>query len=73
MLTPAQCRAGRALLKWTQRDLAERSAISDTSIRHFENEKTIPHKATLILLRQTLENAGVAFLDENGGGVKLKR
>ena len=72
MITPAQCRAARALLKWNQDDLAKRSEISPNTIKKFETEATSPHKSTLKILRQTLESAGVAFLDDNGGGVKLR-
>ena len=71
MITPAQCRGARGLLKWRQEDLAEKSEVSIVTVRNFENEKTQPHKGTLVLLRDTLEKAGIAFLDENGGGVKL--
>ena len=68
MITPAQCRAARALLKWSQQDLARESEISDVTIRHFEIGKTAPQKGTLVILRQALEAAGVEFIDENGGG-----
>lgn len=72
MITPAQCRAGRGLLKWTQGDLADKAGISIVTVRNFENDKTAPHKGTVVLLHQTLEAAGVVFIDDNGGGVKLK-
>ena len=72
MLTPAQCRAARGLLKWTQGDLADKAGISIVTVRNFENDKTEPHKGTVVLLRQTLETAGVIFIEDNGGGVKLK-
>ena len=72
MITAAQCRAARGLLQWRQKDLAEKSGLSALAIRNFETGKTSPHHATLTLLRQTFEAHGVAFLDENGGGLKLK-
>ena len=74
MITPAQCRAARGLLKWSQKDLARESEISDVTIRHFEIEKTTPQKGTLVVLRQTFEAAGVEFIPANGGGdgVRLK-
>ncbi|MCG8506256.1 MAG: helix-turn-helix domain-containing protein [Sphingomonadales bacterium] len=72
MLTPAQCRAARGLLKWTQQDLADRSEIGLSTIKKLELEVTTPHKSTLKILRQTFEAHGVAFLDENGGGLKLR-
>ena len=72
MISAAQCRAARALLKWSQQDLARESEISDVTIRHFEIGKTEPQKGTLVVLRQTLEAAGIEFIDENGGGPGLR-
>ena len=73
MLTPAQCRAARALLKWTQQDLADRSEVGSNTIKKFETELTVaPHKSTLKILRQTFEAHGVGFTDEGSGGLWLK-
>lgn len=72
MINPAQCRAARGLLKWTQQDLADRSEVGLSTLKKFESEITSPRKSTLKILRQTFEAHGVAFLDDNGGGVKLK-
>lgn len=73
MMTPAQCRAARGLLDWNQQDLAKHSTVGYSTIRKFESGQTKPRNSTLIVLRQTFETHGVAFLDENGGGVKLRR
>ena len=72
MITPAQCRAARALLDWKQIELAKRSDVGITAIRTFERGKTSPHKITLKALKETFEKAGVQFTDDNGIGVKLK-
>ena len=37
MLTPECCRAGRALLDWSLKDLAEKSGVAFTTISQFEN------------------------------------
>lgn len=68
MITAAQCRAARALLRWSQQDLARESEMSDVTIRHFEIGKTEPQKGTIVVLRQAFETAGIEFIDENGGG-----
>ena len=68
MITAAQCRAARALLRWSQQDLARESEISDVTIRHFEIGRTEPQRGTLVILRHALEAAGIEFIDENGGG-----
>lgn len=75
MINPAQCRAARGLLKWSQIDLARESEITSVTIRNFENEKTMPQKGTLVILELTFDEAGVEFIPENGGGagVRLKK
>jgi transcriptional regulator with XRE-family HTH domain len=67
MMTPAQCRAARALLDWSQQRLAEAARIGNATIRNFENGNTSPQNATLDVLRRALENAGVVFIPQNGG------
>ncbi len=74
-MTPAQCRAARGLLKWTQDDLAEKAKVSVVTIRNFENEKSVPQRASLDVTRRALEADGVEFIPENGGGpgVRLRK
>ena len=71
MISPEQCRAARALLDWTQGDLAERSLLSAVSIRAFEKGGEM-RDSNRKLLRMTLEEAGVAFIAENGGGAGVR-
>ena len=68
MITPEQCRAARALLDWTQRELAARANLTDVTIREFERGKSRLKDSTAQLLRMVFENGGVAFIDANGGG-----
>lgn len=68
MITPEQCRAARALLDWTQRDLAARAKLSTLTIREFERKKSRLKDSTAQLLRMVLEADGVILIDENGGG-----
>lgn len=70
MITPAQCRAARALLDWSQQQLADASKIGNATIRNFEGGKSAPQHATLDVLQRALESAGVEFI--NGTGVKLR-
>ncbi len=66
MLTPAQLRAGRALLEWTVDVLAITAGVHrNTVLRAEKGEATIP---TLAALRMALEGAGVVFIAKNGGG-----
>lgn len=67
-ISRSQCRSARALLDWTQSDLARASAIALRTILDFESGKRTPYKGTLLLLRQAFEAAGIEFIPEDGGG-----
>lgn len=75
MVTPAQCRAARGLLDWSQQDLAVDAGIGIVTVRQVEAGVTEPRRATLVVLRQAFERAGVEFIEENGGGpgVRLRK
>ena len=68
MVTAAQCRAARGLLDWSQQELADRAGLGIVTIRQIEADITDPRRATLVVLKQAFERAGVEFIDENGGG-----
>ncbi len=76
MITAEQIRAARALLRWSAQDLANRSGIGFRTIQRFESERGIPgsRSKNLMTIRKVLEDAGVVFIDQNGGGpgVRLK-
>lgn len=75
MLTPAQCRAARGLLDWTQADLAREAAVGIVTVRQLEAGIGSPRNATLDVIRRALERAGVEFIEPNGGGpgVRLRK
>jgi transcriptional regulator with XRE-family HTH domain len=68
MISPAQSRAARALLNWSQPDLVHASGVSVSTIRDFENGKRSPIGANLAALQRAFEVAGVIFIDETGDG-----
>jgi transcriptional regulator with XRE-family HTH domain len=70
-MTPAQCRAARALLNWNQAQLAEAAQVSVTTVRTFETEKSSPQRSTLDVMRRALEAAGVEFTNGDRPGVRL--
>jgi len=76
-LTSEVIRAARALLRWDQRKLAEVSSISLPTIKRLESKpgSLEAHTSTVAALTRALENAGVEFIDENGGGpgVRLRK
>lgn len=67
-ITPSQCRAARALLRWTIQHLAGESGLGVSTIGTFEQEKHTPTRANLTLLRMVLEREGVEFLPATTGG-----
>jgi len=68
MITPAQCRAARGLISWSQRQLAEAAEVGYVTVQEFERGQTSPRTLTLRAIKQALETAGVLFVDENGAG-----
>ena len=68
MVSSAQCRAARGLLDWSQQELADRAGIGIVTVRHLEANVHSPRRATLDVLRRCFENAGVEFIESNGGG-----
>ncbi len=75
-MTPAQCRAARGLLNWTQKDLARRSGVTINSIRTFEAGKTTPIRNNMAALVGALEQSGAMLVPEDDGagpGVRLRK
>ncbi len=72
MITPAQCRAARGLLGWSQRDLAGRAQVGLMTVNQLESEATAPRRSTAAVIRSAFEAAGIEFIDENGGGVGVR-
>jgi transcriptional regulator with XRE-family HTH domain len=74
MLSSEQCRAARALLNWTQEDLAVRAGVSRSTVRGFERGEHELQRASAAMIRMTLEQAGVILIeaDEQGAGARLQ-
>ena len=75
MITPAQCRAARGLIDWSQSELAQRAGVGIVTIRQLEAGVHVPRRSTIDVVRRALEAAGVKFIMENGGGpgVRLRK
>jgi transcriptional regulator with XRE-family HTH domain len=76
IITSDQVRAGKALLRWSGEDLAEKSGVSLSSIRRVESAESIPegqNLKTLLAIRSALEIGGVEFIGtpEDRPGVRL--
>lgn len=73
ILTPAQCRAARGLVAWSQDQLAKHADVGNSTVRDFEKGRRIPLDENLAAIGVAFEKAGVIF--ENDGkfvGVKMK-
>lgn len=73
-LTPAQCRAARGLVDWTQEELAERAGVSRSTVRDFEKGRHDLHRASETQIVAALREGGVMLIpsDELGPGVRLR-
>jgi predicted transcriptional regulator len=72
MLSPAQCRAARGLIDWSQLDLARQAEVGVVTIRQLEAGIHEPRRSTLDVVRRALEAGGVEFIEENGGGAGVR-
>ena len=71
-ITPAQCRAARALLGMTQPDLASAAELGLSTIVDFERARRSVSKDLVQIICHALKKAGVEFIDENGGGAGVR-
>lgn len=66
MPTLEQIRAARALLGWSQSDLAERAGLSQTGIARIENGTNHPNSQTLNKIEKAFEENDIEFLGAAG-------
>ena len=64
----------RAALGWGVRELAAKAGVAANTVSRFENGSDALGE-TLRKIRRAFEEAGITFIDENGGGpgVRLKK
>ena len=58
---------GRAALGWGVRELAAKAGVAANTVSRFENGSDALGE-TLRKIRRVFEEAGITFIDENGGG-----
>lgn len=66
-MTPAQCRAARALLEWSQEALAEETEVSVAALRNFERSRSALARNNAKAVQAAFERAGIEFIP---GGVR---
>jgi transcriptional regulator with XRE-family HTH domain len=76
MVSQRQIRAARALLGWSQQDLADRAILSLNAVKRLENGKSDPRLSTITAVQSALEAGGIEFIpahSDKGEGVRLKQ
>ena len=71
MVTREQVRMARAALGWSVKVLSERVGVAANTISRYENGSDALGE-TLRKIRRVFEEAGITFIDENGGGVGVR-
>jgi len=66
MPTIEQIRAARALIGWSQGELADRSGLSQTGIARIENGTNHPNSSTVDKIIKAFDTHDIEFIGENG-------
>ena len=76
MITSDQIRAARALLRWSGKDLAEKTGLGFSTLMRLEVLDGVPsaQAKTLETIQSVFEKAGIEFIGspEDGAGVRWK-
>jgi len=76
LITSDQIRAARALLRWSGKDLAEKTGLGFSTLMRLEVLEGIPsaQAKTLDAIQKAFEKAGIEFIgtSESGAGVRWK-
>jgi transcriptional regulator with XRE-family HTH domain len=78
MIFSKEIRAGRALLGWSQLDLAQAASVGVATVRRLESAETQIRGSveTVWKIQKALEAAGIEFIPEEAGrgpGVRLRQ
>jgi transcriptional regulator with XRE-family HTH domain len=76
LFSPSQIRAARALIGWSQTDVASAAGLSIPTVKRAEADGGIRvSEDAVVAIANVLRKAGVEFIAENGGGpgVRLKK
>jgi transcriptional regulator with XRE-family HTH domain len=73
LFSPSQIRAARALVGWSQSDVAAAAGLSIPTVKRAEADDGIRvSEDALAAIASALKKAGVEFIAENGGGVGVR-
>ncbi len=74
MITPLLSRAARALLGWTQANLAEKSGVGLDVVRRFERSESDTRGQAMIAMEAAIRRAGIKLIppdDREGEGLRF--
>ena len=71
-ISPAQCRAARAILEMTQPRLGQIANLGLSTVVDFEKSRRQVSDEAIRAIQMALERSGVEFIDENGGGAGVR-
>ena len=66
-MSPAQCRAARALLNWSQEDLGRAANVNKMTVANSETSRFAAREDTVEAITRALLNAGITFLRGDAG------
>lgn len=73
MFSPSQIRAARALVGWSQTEVAAAAGLSIPTVKRAEADGGIRvSDDALVAIANALKKAGVEFISENGGGAGVR-
>lgn len=72
MISNTQIKAARALLGMKQAELAKEVGLSLSALSNIENGISDPRVSNLMKIKKALEDAGIEFIDPNGGGAGVR-
>lgn len=76
MITARQIRAARALLGWSQQDLADKAIVSLNAITRLERGEVDPRMSTVTAVQKAIAKAGVELIsgdERKGEGVRMAK
>ena len=66
MISGRQIQAARALIGWSQQDLADKAIVSRNAVNHIENARVDSKTSTVETMLRALAKAGIQFITESG-------
>jgi predicted transcriptional regulator len=75
VFTPAQLRAARGLLDWSQRDLAREAGLTLSQIKNIERGALDPRASMVAAIETAFRRTGIVLLEEGdtrGTGIGVR-